>query len=179
LKTHSLRLRKSLRIVNLAKFVFSLETLLQHRERIEQRERDELFRLNYKYQIELRNREVLIDNLKNTMEDLSRKQSEKPVSQELNWFYLYINRLGLEIKESEERLSQLELTVQKQKEAVIEASKKKKVLASLKAKKEKEFAFALEKQEQKEIDELMATRHINKEPKRPTSQLKERESQSS
>jgi flagellar protein FliJ len=163
----------------LAKFVFSLETLLQHRERIEQRERDELFRLNYKYQVELRNREGLIDNLKKTLEDLSRKQAENPVSQELSWFYLYISRLRQEIKESEERLSKLELEVQKQKETVVEASKKKKVLASLKAKKEKEFLFALEKQEQKEIDELVATRYVNKEPKRPASQLKERESQSS
>jgi flagellar protein FliJ len=163
----------------LAKFVFSLETLLQHRERIEQRERDELFRLNYKYQVELRNREVLSNNLKRTMEDLSRKQAEKPVNQELNWFYLYISRLGQEIKESEERLSKLELDVQKQKEAVIEASKKKKVLASLKTKKEKEFIFELEKQEQKEIDEIVATRHINKETKRPANQLKERESQPS
>jgi flagellar protein FliJ len=166
---------QALRIVDLAKFVFSLETLLQHRERIEQRERDELFRLNYKYQIELRNREDLINNLKKTMEDLSGKQAENPVSQELSWFCLYINRLGHEIKKSEERLSKLELEIQKQKESVIEASKKKKVLVSLKAKKEKEFFVALEKQEQKEIDELVATRYVDKGPKRPASKSKERE----
>jgi flagellar protein FliJ len=179
LKKRSPRSRKSLRIIDLAKFVFSLETLLQHRERIEQRERDELFRLNYKYQVELHNLEILIDNLKKTMEDLSRMQAEKPVSQELNCFYLYISRLGQEIKESKERLSKLEQDVQKQKESVIEASKKRKVLASLKTKKEKEFIFAVEKQEQKEIDELMATRHIKQKPKRPASQLKESESQPS
>jgi flagellar protein FliJ len=163
----------------LAKFVFSLETLLQHRERIEQKERDELLKLNYKHQLELRNKEELTARLNATMEDLSRKQSENPVSQEMDCFYFYINRLKQEIKASEKRLEQLDLEVQKQKVAVIEATKKKKTLASLKAKKEKEFVFALAKQEQKEVDELVVTRYINNEPKRSTSQIKERETRRS
>jgi flagellar protein FliJ len=150
----------------LAKFVFSLETLLQHRERIEQKERDELFRLDYKYQVELRNRNSLAERLNETMEELSRKQTEKPANEELSWFLLYINRLKQEIRESEIRLSQLEMEVQKQKEIVIEATKKKKALASLKAKKQREFAFALEKQEQKEIDELVVTRYTKRESDR-------------
>jgi flagellar protein FliJ len=160
--------KKSPRIADLAKFVFNLETLLQHRERLEQRERDELFRRNYRYHLELRNRESLNAKLHTTMEELNQKQTESPASEELNWFYLYINRLNKEIRESDKRLALLNTEVQKQKEIVIEASKKKKTLASLRAKKEKEFIYALEKQEQKELDELVATRYVKKDPARPT-----------
>jgi flagellar export protein FliJ len=160
--------KKSPRIADLAKFVFNLEILLQHRARLEQRERDELFRRNYRYQLELRNREGLNAKLNTAKDELNQKQAESPSSEEFNLFYLYINRLNKEIRESEKRLALLDSEVQKQKEIVIEASKKKKSLASLRAKKEKEFIYALEKQEQKEMDELVATRYAIKDPERST-----------
>jgi flagellar protein FliJ len=159
---HSPKLKDSPRNVDLAKFVFSLQTLLQHRERIEQRERDELFRRIYNYQIELKNKNGLGVRLMETMEELSRKQVEDTTSPELNWFYLYINRLRLEIQESEKKLLQIDSGVQEQKKIVVEASKNKKTLVSLRTKQEKEFAIALDKQEQKEIDELVVTRYAGK-----------------
>jgi len=146
------------------KFLFSLETLLRHREDIEQRERDELFRLNYQYQTELRHRDDLTAKFRETMHELSLKRSENSGDQEINWFYLYLNRLTHEIGESEKRLAQYQAEVQAQKEVVIEASKKKKVLASLKSKREKEFIVATEKQEQKEVDDLVITRYKPGEP---------------
>jgi flagellar protein FliJ len=164
----SLESKKLPRIADLAKFHFNLETLLQHRERLEQRERDELFRRNYRYQMELKNRDSLNARMKTTMTDLNQKQAESPASEELSWFYLYINRLKKEIRESEEKLKLLNTEVQKQKGIVIEASKKKKALALLRAKKEKEFIYALEKQEQKEMDELVATRYAKKDSERTT-----------
>ncbi len=148
----------------MAKFVFSLETLLQHRETVEQKERDELLRLKYKYQIELHRREDLASKFKETMNELSLKRANNSVYQELNWFYLYLNRLTFEIGECEKRLLQLQSEVQTQKEVVIEATKKKKILATMKAKKEKEYVVALGKQEQKEVDELVVMRHAAKEP---------------
>jgi flagellar protein FliJ len=159
---HSAELKNSQRNVDLAKFVFGLETLLQHRDRIEQKERDELFRRIYSYQVELQNRNGLAAQLKETMEELGRKQNEDSSCQELNWFYLYINRLRQEIQESEKKLLQIDSGVQEQKKVVIDASKKKKTLVSLKARREREFVLAMEKQEQKEIDELVVTRYTSK-----------------
>lgn len=140
------------------RFFFSLETLLRHREQIEQKEQDELLRLNYKHQTELRHCDDLSLKFRETMNELALRQSELLDRQELNWFYLYINRLRREIGESEKRLAQLEVEVQAQKEVVIEASKKKKVLALLRSKKAREFVLATEKQEQKEVDDLVITR---------------------
>ncbi len=141
------------------KFRFNLETLLRHREDLEQKERDALLRVNYKYETELRHRDGLVAKFRETMNELAQKQSSNMDPKELNWFHMYLHRLTHEIRESEKRLAVLEKEVQTQKEAVIEASKKKKVLASLKEKKAKEFTVEMDKQEQKEIDDLVVTRY--------------------
>jgi flagellar export protein FliJ len=148
----------------LPKFKFSLETLRRHRENLEQRERDKLLRSTYNYQMELRRRDELRAKFLETMKELSLKRTENAENKELQWFYLYLNRLTQEIQESMKRLEQLESEVQAQKVVVIEASKKRKTLDLMKAKKEKQFTFALEKQEQKEIDDLVATRFTGREP---------------
>jgi flagellar export protein FliJ len=151
-------------LLSLAKFRFSLETLLRHRENLEQNARDELLRLTYNYQVEVGRRDELRARFHETMEELSLKRAENTASEELEWFYLYLNRLTQEIRESTKRLEQLDSEVQAQKIVVIEASKKRKTLDLMKAKKEKQFAFALGKQEQKEIDELVVTRFRGREP---------------
>lgn len=148
----------------MTKFRFSLETLLRHREDLEQKARDELLRLTYNYQVELGRRNELRDKFQETMKELSLKRAERTESKELEWFYLYLNRLTQEIQESIKKLDQLGSEVQAQKLVVIEASKKRKTLDLMKAKKEKQFAFALEKQEQKEIDDLVATRFTGRQP---------------
>jgi flagellar FliJ protein len=143
----------------LPKFIFSLETLLRYREDIEQRERDELMRLTYRYQMELNHRNGLNSRFQETMNEITLKFKENTINQELNWSYLYLNRLTHEINECERRLEKMRTEIQAQKEAVIEASKKKKILASMRTKKEKDFIAATEKQEQKDIDDLVVTRY--------------------
>ena len=143
----------------MAKFIFNLETLLRHREDTEQRERDELMRINYKHQVEVNHRNSLSAKFQETMNDIAQRCQTNAIDEELNWSYSYLNRLTHEIRESEKRLTQLQSEVQAQKEVVIEAAKKRKTLASLRAKKEKEFLVALDKQEQKEIDDLVVTRY--------------------
>jgi flagellar export protein FliJ len=143
----------------LANFRFSLEVLLKHREDIEQKERDALFRMTYAYQVALRDRDLLEQKRRETMKELSRNQSENKNLQETDWFHLYLKRLLHEIEESEKRLTKLNAEIQAQKEIVIDASKKKKVLSTLKSKQEKEFILALDKKEQKEVEDWIATRY--------------------
>jgi flagellar protein FliJ len=151
----------------LARFRFSLETLLRHREDIEQRERDELSRRIYKHQAELLHRDDLNLKFRTTMDELAERKLHLTDHMELDWFYLYMNRLTHEIRESEKRMAQLEAEVQAQKNVVVEASKKKKVLSSLKTKKEKEFIAEMERQEQRDIDELVVTRFSSREIEYP------------
>ena len=144
------------------RFKFSLETVLRHRETLEQNEKDELFRRLYRFQTELGCRNELNARLTENVNELSLKRSVNVDHNELNWHYLYIDRLTLEIKQSEKRLAELDKQVQVQKEAVIEATKKRKTISSLKSKREKEFIFEVERQEQKDIDDLVVTRYAAK-----------------
>jgi flagellar FliJ protein len=164
LRTRSPEWKKLQRIAKLAKFQFGLETLLQYREDVEQKERDELFRRTYKLQVEIQKRNELTVKFQETRDELSQKQSENAQHGELDYFYRYLDRLTHEIKESEKRLSQLHGEVQSQKEVVIEATKKQKTLATMRAKKKREFIAAVDSQEQKSIDELVVNRYTNKEP---------------
>ena len=157
------------RTAKLPKFKFNLQTLLRHREDIEQREKDALLRLNYKYQVETNNRNGLAERFQETMKEIGLKCANNAIDREINWFYLYINRLNHEIKECEQRLAKLQSEIHAQKEIVIEASKKRKTLASLRTKKEKAFTFAMEKREQKEIDELVVMRYTTTESGRQPS----------
>jgi flagellar export protein FliJ len=167
LKTLSPESKRSQGIAELKKFRFGLETVLRHREDLEQKEKDELFRRTYRYQMELRCREELTVKFQETMKDLSQKQSEHVANHELTCYYLYLNRLTLEMRESEKRLFQLQSEVQAQKEMVIEASKKRKTLATMREKKEKAYITIMEKREQQEIDDLVVTRYTTKEPRIP------------
>jgi flagellar export protein FliJ len=153
----------------LARFVFNLETLLRYREEVEQKERDVLFRLTYKHQMELSHKKILEHKLQETAKELGRKQAENTDRHELTWFFLYRNRLDYEIGECEIRLSQLQSDIQAQKNVLIEASKKRKTLAAMKAKKERAYRLALEKQEQKEVDELVVARYAASDNKYASS----------
>ena len=148
----------------MTRFRFTLEALLRHREDLEQKERDELLRLNYQYQLELKKRNELISRKQATSEEFALKQADHQNQQEWVWYHLYLKRLSEDISESEKRLIQWKAKIEAQKTVVIEASKKRKTLASMKAKKKKEFVMALEKQEQKEVDDLVTTRFGFKEP---------------
>jgi flagellar protein FliJ len=147
----------------LAKFRFSLETLLRHREDVEQLERDELMRRTYKHQLELNHREELNNTILQTIQALIQKQTENPQNYELSSYRLYLSRLRHEMDECEKRLNQLQEEVQAQTETVIQASIKRKTLASMKDKKKTAFMIEQEKQDQKEIDELVVIRYTSKD----------------
>ncbi|MBP1624059.1 MAG: Flagellar FliJ protein [Acidobacteria bacterium] len=148
----------------MGKFKYNLETLLQYREEIENRERDALHQLTCRHQLEENIRNGLAAKLHETMHDLVAMCGDRSRDQELTWFHLYLTRLTREISESDKRLAQLKSEIRAQKEAVMNAMKNRKTLASMKAKKEKEFFVELGRQEQKEMDDLVLARYAKTEP---------------
>lgn len=143
----------------MAKFQFSLQVLLKHREDIEQKEQDALLRLTYDRQLVIRHRDALQQKRRETMMNMSRAESGNPEAGDLEWFRLYMNRLAHEIDASEKKLTKLNSEIQEQKKVVIEAVKNRKVISALKEKREKEFNIAMEKKEQKEVEEWVATKY--------------------
>ena len=145
------------------KFAFNLETLLRHRANLEEKERNELSRITFLFQTEVKRRDNLRNRLKETSVELGRLRRENADSGEVVWFYPYIDRLRHEIAVTDKRISELQQDIQAQKLVVIEAIKKKKVLDSLKTRKQKEFNLAVERYEQKTVDELTITRFARKD----------------
>lgn len=123
-----------------------------------------MLRLWFEYQTEMRNRADLNVKRHQTMSQIVRMQTENQDQKELAWFYLYLNRLTLEINECEKSLLKLESEIQIQKEVLLEASKKRKTLSSMKARQKKDFIRDLERQEQREVDELVVSRFVVREP---------------
>jgi len=141
------------------KFSFNLETLLRHRKYLEEKERHELSRLFFTYQSELNQRQTIERKYLETLSELARKRQGNLDHQEMSWFYLYMDRLRLELEQSAQRILRLEKQIQIQQTAMLEASKKRKVVDALKTRRHRRHAAAADREEQKAVDELVITRY--------------------
>jgi flagellar protein FliJ len=140
------------------KFAFRLETLLQHRIKIEEKERDKFSLLRAELLAELSRKEKLGAQQAETLSELLLQKSCASDSQEIGWFYRFLDRLAHEIKRSYQRVVELERSVEAQKQVMIEASRKKQMIENLKKKRQREYLVAMEREDQKNIDEIVVTR---------------------
>jgi flagellar export protein FliJ len=143
----------------MAKFRFSLQALLRRREDAEQAARDEmLLRVSRQQQEQQKLDDLKSRRIENAAE-MAAKQLDNTAYGELIYYRMYLDRLDMEIDNSQRRLVRLRAEVEIQRKVLIEASKKRKTLTSLREKKEKEFNLAVEKAFQKEIDDIVVIRH--------------------
>jgi flagellar FliJ protein len=145
------------------KFSFGLETLLNYRITIEEKERLALSRLILKMQTERKERDRLRAKRDETMAERTRMRGAKENDADAYWYNTYVDRLESQIKKCGERMAQIQKELDAQKTVVISARKNRKVLDTLKAKKAKEHTAAVEKLEQKTVDEIVITRYANRE----------------
>ena len=140
------------------KFTFRLETLLQHRIKIEEKERDRFISLRRDLLNELNRKEKLCTRQTETLAELMLRKSCGSDSLEIGWYYRYLDRLAYEIKRTDLRIVELEKNVEDQKQIMIEASRKKQMIENLKRKRHREHFVAMEREDQKNIDEIVVTR---------------------
>jgi flagellar protein FliJ len=145
------------------KFSFGLETLLQYRVTIEEKERLALSRLLFKMQTEMKERDRLRAKRDATMAERARMRGDREDDADAHWYNTYLDRLEFQIKGCGERIAQIQKELDAQKLVVINASRNTKVLDTLKTKMAKEHAATAEKLEQKAVDEIVVTRYANKE----------------
>jgi len=143
----------------MAKFRFSLQTLLRRREDVEQAARDEMMLRVSRQQQEQQKLDGFKNRRAETSVEMAEKQMEDTAYDELIYYRMYLDRLDHEIENSNRRLVRLKAEVEVQRKILVEASKKRKTLTSLRDKKEKEFKVAMEKTFQKEIDDIVVLRH--------------------
>lgn len=140
------------------KFLFRLETLLQHRRHIEEKERTKFSRLRGELLAAYDHRESLCAKQAETLSELTVKKTGVCDTREITWFYRFLDRLGQEMERSAARIAQLQKQLEEQKQVMIEATRGKKMIENLRTKRESEFRVALERDEQKSVDELVVTR---------------------
>ena len=143
----------------MAKFRFSLQTLLRYREDAEQAARDEMMMRVARQQQEQQKLDGLRNRRIETSREMVEKQMQNEAYNELIYYRMYLDRLDYEIENSQKRLVRLKAEVELQRRILVEASKKRKTLTSLRDKKKKEFNLEQERIFQKEIDEIVVLRH--------------------
>jgi flagellar FliJ protein len=140
------------------KFAFSLETLLQHRINIEERERNKFRLIRAELQEELNHQQSLSARHKQARSELAQQKSGTCDGREIASFYRYLDRLDRELKRSAERAAELEKHLEAQKQVMIKASRDKQMIENLKKKKRREYLLSVDRQEQKSIDEMVVNR---------------------
>jgi len=143
----------------MAKFRFSLQTLLRYREDAEQAARDEMMLRVSRQQQEQQKLDDLLNRRNETSSEMAEKLMEDTAYNELVYYRMYLDRLDYEIENSHRRLVRLKAEVELQRKVLVEASKKRKTLTSLRDKKVKEFNVAMDRTFQKEIDDIVVLRH--------------------
>ncbi len=144
------------------RFAFRLETVLRHRRNLEEKERNELFRLVSMLNQKVEQMKRLQDKSDETIQELTGKKLEEFEHSEIGWFHTYLEHLRREMEKCRSQIAQLEDQIQLQKVALIEASKRKKIIDTLKTRQEKEYFVRVEKEEQKAIDEIVVIRFPQK-----------------
>jgi len=145
------------------KFSFRLETLLQHRRHLEEKERTRFSAIRNELLVEMDHTQTLRTKQAQALAELAQKKSGDCDVQEITWHYRFLDRLALELERSARRIAELEGKLEIQKQVMIEAMRNKKMIENLRSKREKEFLTALERAEQKSVDEIVVTRYAHKQ----------------
>lgn len=146
------------------KFRFRLESVLQHRKLLEDRERTVLSQVRADLKNEKDRHKALVRERHSTIESIADPATGRIDPVDLEFGGRYLQRIGTEIAGSVQRLVTLDHAVRTQTQVVVEASRRTKVLDTLKDKRKKEHRVESDKAEQKAVDEVVVTRHANRDP---------------
>ena len=144
------------------RFSFRLETLLQHRHHLEEKERTKFSVIRNELMVEMNHSRALRTEQAHAMAELARRELGDCNLQEIAWHYRFLDRILLELERSARRITELEGRLETQKQVMIEAMRDKKMLENLRSKREKEFLTVLDRTEQKSVDDIVVTRYAHK-----------------
>lgn len=144
------------------RFQFRLETLLQHRRNVEERERTRFSRLSGELMGEVKRIEALRVRHAETLSELAPMKLGDCDSREIAWFYRFLDRLTQEMEQTARRIEELEKKVEAQKQVMISATRDKKMIENLRTRRAKEFLVSSQREEQKSVDEIVVTRFARK-----------------
>lgn len=146
----------------MSRFKFRMDNILNLREKLEDKKKQEYGDAAKKLQIENQKKEKLINETMYFSQNLCEKMVERIFPEEVISYNQYINYLKIKTVEQEKMVIKAANHAEKKREELLEAVKQKKMLESLKEKQWTEFQEESNREEQKQIDEIVSFQSQNR-----------------
>jgi flagellar protein FliJ len=140
------------------KFVFNLEPLYGHRQRLEELKQKEFAEVNLSLQAEEKKLFELIATYKSAASDLDKRKEQGATVLEIETHHAYLEGMKHRIKTHELAVSNMRALLEKKRAALIDASRDRKVIEIMKEKSLSAHQKRADKLEQKEADDLTSAR---------------------
>ena len=140
------------------KFVFNLEPLYGHRQRLEELKQKEFAEVNQSLQAEEKKLIELIATYKSSASDLDKRKEQGATVLEIETHHAYLEGLKRRIRTQELAVSNIRVLLEKKRADLIDASRDRKVIEIMKEKSLNAHQQRAEKLELKESDDLTSAR---------------------
>jgi len=142
------------------KFKYKMQSILNIKEKLEEEEKDKLGRLLF----EKANEEAVLAQLRarkaNSQQEMKDKQRQGAMDvEELKRYDAHLKKMEFLIENQILRIKELDVRIEKQRQAVIKATQERKMFEKLKEKHKERFMMEQETEERKFIDELAISRY--------------------
>ena len=144
-------------LINLGAFTLfksRFETVLKHREWVEDKVQRELADIKHSLNKEKGTLVSYNQSLENSLKELHQKQTEGALTSELSLYFPFFNRLASLIQKKKKTIEDMSLKLNSKLEELVDASKQKKIIKKIKEKERKDFLIKKIKQEQRFMDEI-------------------------
>lgn len=140
------------------KFFFSLDTVLEYKERVLENLKGEHARILIKVRECEEEIEALEKEHYNRSKELEGNRYRGIAINEIRTYEYYMEALRLKIKKKQDELVRLREEEEKKKDEVIEAKKETSSIEKLKERKQEEYNKQVQKEEEQFIEEFVSTR---------------------
>ena len=140
------------------KFVFNLEPLYGHRQRLEELKQKEFAEVNQSLQAEEKKLVEHIATYKSPASDLDKRKEQGATVLEIETHHAYLEGLKRRIRTQELAVSNIRVLLEKKRADLIDASRDRKVIEIMKEKSLNAHQQRAEKLELKESDDLTSAR---------------------
>ncbi len=137
------------------RFNFTLGKLLDYKDQVLSKEKNDLARLRGARQEVISEKERLEDTLKSSGEEFSLKAAKGMSVNDITMFKNFHSALMRQIKDADKRIAELDKQIANQMGVVVEANKEVSSLEKLKDKQLEEYRFNVNKSEEQFIEEYV------------------------